>query len=161
MLRPKACLASAGLVCAVGVGVPMQAQASSKGLVQAIKAQDRVVANSPAYRQLQHFDANTPAQAKALIPKFAALESKIRHAASAVSAASTTTSTQQRAQSDWVTGARQEATGIGEFETGFKDLIAGRKATAKAEVTKGAENIKAGDVLSAKADKLLGLAPGD
>ncbi len=161
MLRVKTYLAAAGLVCAVGVGVPMDAQASSMSVAAAIKAQDKAIKRSPAYQQLRHFDAKTPAQAKALISKFAALETTVKHAATAVSGASATTSTQKQAQSEWVKGAREEATGIGQLETGVKDLVAGKNSTAKTEVAKAVKTIKAGDVLGAEADKLLGLPSSD
>ena len=151
------------LVCAAGCGVigTTEAVASGESVTAAIHAQDKAIKGSATYQDVQHFHASTVAQAKALIPKFAQLKSTLEHGASVVSGASATGSAQEQGQKDWVDGVREVAAGVGSFETGIKDLVAGNKTAAKTAVVKAEKLIKAGNLLSGKGDKLLGLPTRD
>jgi hypothetical protein len=151
------------LACAVAGGVigTTEAAASGMSVTAAIQAQDKAIKDSSTYQDVQHFHATTTAQAKALIPKFAQLKTTLEHGASVVAGASTTSSTQKQGQKDWVDGVREVAGGVGAFETGIKDLVAGNKDSAKAAVLKAEKLIKAGNLLSGKGDKLLGLPTKD
>ena len=162
MPQLKSRVISLGLSVAVVAGVTGGvAQARSTNVVSAIKTQDKLIRRSPAYKDLQHFDVKTKGQAKTLLKSFPALEREADHAATVVAAASTDSVRQRRGQRDWVAGMREGARGIGQFDTAIKDVLAGRKATAKREAIKAEKTIKAGNALGSKGDKLLGLPTSD
>jgi hypothetical protein len=149
-------LAAGVTLAATGLGAAT-AQASPSNVVTTVKAQEQIIRSSPAYRQLQNLKITTKAQAKVAIPTFAALDAKLKTAASAVSAASTTTPQQKQGQTDWVKGVRDLATGISDIEIGLKDAVANQIPAGKKEILKAAGPLKRAAVLSHNADVLLGL----
>jgi len=142
--------------CVVAGGAAGAAQAATS-VTAAIKAQDKAVKNSAAFKSLKHVSAGTPAQAKALIPKYKALQVKLDHAATVVSKASATGAKQKQGQKDWVDGVRELAQGIGMLDAALADAVKGNKAAAKSALTKAQKELVAGNNLGAKGDKLLGL----
>jgi hypothetical protein len=162
MSHVKSRVVSLGLSVAVAAAATGGvAQANSTNVVTAIKSQDKVIKRSPAYKELQHFDVKTKTQARTLLKSFSALQREADHAASVVAAASTSSARQKSGQRDWVNGMREGARGIGQFETGIKDLLAGKKTDAKQEVVRAEKTLKAGNALGSKGDKLLGLPTRD
>jgi hypothetical protein len=161
MTQLKSRVVSLGLAAVVAMGATGVAQAASTNVVTAIKTQDRVIKRSPAYKDLQHIDVKTKAQARMLLKSFSTLRREADHAASVVAAASTSGARQKQGQRDWVNGAREFASGLGEFLTGFNDLRAGKTADAKRELLKADKTLKAGNALGSKGDKLLGLPTRD
>jgi len=158
----KSRVVSLSLAAAIAAGASSGvAQAKSANVVTVIKAQDRLIKRSPAYKDLQHFNVNTKTPAKKLVKSFSALKRETDHAATVVAAASTSSARQKRGQRDWVAGMREGARGIGQFDTAIKDLMAGKKAMAKREATKAEKTLKAGNALGSKGDKLLGLPTRD
>lgn len=147
--------------CLLAGGAAGAAQAATPSVTAAIKAQDKVVKNSAAFKGLKHVKIGTPAQAKALIPKYKALQLELQHAATVVAAASAKGSTQKQGQADWVGGVREVARGIGLFDTALKDAVNGKAAAAKAELVKAQKALAAGNALGTKGDKLLGLPSSD
>jgi hypothetical protein len=152
---------SIGLAVAVAASASGVAQATSTNVVTAIKAQDRVIKRSPAYKDLQRVDVKTKAQARTLLRSFSALRREADQAATVVAAASTSNARQKQGQRDWVHGAREFANGLGEFDAGFRDLAAGKTADAKRELLKAERTLKAGNALGSRGDKLLGLPTSD
>lgn len=158
----KSRVVSLGVSVAVIAGITGGvAQAKSTNVVTAIKSQDKLIKRSPAYKELQHFDVKTKTQARTLLKSFSALQREADHAASVVAAASTSSARQKSGRRDWVNGMREGARGIGQFDTGIKDLLAGKKTDAKREVVKAEKTLKAGNALGSKGDKLLGLPTRD
>lgn len=144
------------VVCAAGV-----AQASATTVVSAVKAQDKIVKDSAAYKSLKHVTANTPAAAHKLIAEFKVLQSKVEHAATVVSRASASGAKQEQGQKDWVTGVRDLARGIGQFDTGLQDVIDHKTAAGKAELTKATHTLATANTVGDKGKKLLGIPAGD
>lgn len=142
-------------------GMAGAAQAATTSGTTAIKAQDKAVIDSAVFKSLKHVKLNTPAQAKAAIPKYKALQLKLEHAAAVVSQASTKGSKQKQGQKDWVGGVREVAHGIGLLDTALQDAVNGKAAAAKAELVKAEKALNAGDALGVKGDMLLGLSSGD
>jgi len=161
MSHLKSRVVSLGVSVAVAAGASGIAQAKTTNVVQAIKTQDKVIKHSHAYKELQHFDATTKTQARTLLKSFSALRRKADHAATVVAAASTSSAQQKQGQRDWVDGVREVARGIGQFDTGIRDLIAGNKAAAKRELRKAERTVKAGNAIGTKGDRLLHLPTSD
>lgn len=147
--------------CLLAGGMAGAAQAATPSVTAAIKAQDKAVKNSAVFRSLKHIKITTPAQAKVAIPKYKALQLKLEHAATVVSAASAKGATQKQGQKDWVEGVREVAHGIGLLDTALTDAVDGKDAAAKAEAIKAQKALNAGDVVGTEGDKLLGLSPSD
>jgi hypothetical protein len=143
------------------LGAAGAAQASATPVVAAVKSQDRIVKNSAAYKSLKHVTANTPAEARKLIAEFKALQSKVEHAATVVSQASASGATQKQGQKDWVTGVRDLARGIGQFDTGLQDVIDHKTATGKAELKKATRTLATANTVGDRGDKLLGIPASD
>ena len=137
------------------------AQASGTTVIAAVKAQDKVVKSSAAYRGLKHIKANTPAEARKLVTEFKALQGKVEHAATAVSRASASGPRQKQGQEDWVQGVRELARGLGQLDTGLQDVVNGKTAAAKAALTKAERTLSAANARGSKGDKLLGLPTND
>lgn len=150
-------------LCAAGtLAVPTAAYAGTTSVAAAIKAQDKIVKDNPAYKAVQDFQADGKAQDRALIAKLAKVEGSLTHAVTVVSGASPTSSAQKQGQQDWVAGTRRDISGVSDLKTGFSDLLVGKsKATIKAELTKGVKALKAGNLEEAKGDNLLGLPTTD
>jgi len=142
-------------------GMAGAAQAATPSVTTAIKAQDKAVKHSAAFRSLKHIKITTPAQAKAAIPKYRALALKLEHAANVVAGASAKGATQKQGQKDWVEGVREVAHGIGLLDTALTDAVHGKGSAAKAELVKAEKALNAGDAIGTKGDKLLGLSPSD
>ena len=137
------------------------AQASAMTVTVAIKTQDKVIKNAAAYKSLTHLNANTPAEARKLIVEFKALREHVAHAATVVAGASANGTKEKQGQKDWVTGARDLASGIGMLDTGLQDVVKGNAAAAKAVLRKAQLTLSRADAVAAKADKLLGLPTSD
>jgi len=138
------------IVCAAGA-----AQASAMTVTAAVKAQDRIVKNSAAYRSLTHFSANTPAAARRLVTEFKALQLRVEHAATVVSRASAIGARQKLGQRDWVDGVRDLARGIGQFDVALEDIIHGRNAAGKSELLRAKRTLAVANALGTKGKRLL------
>lgn len=147
--------------CVLVGGAAGAAQAATPSVTTAIKGQDKAVKDSAVFKSLKNVKVNTPAQAKALIPKYKALQLKLEHAATVVSHASATGPNQKTGQTDWVGGVRELARGIGLVDTALKDAVDGNKTAAMAELVKAQKALTAGNALGTKGDKLLGLSTND
>jgi hypothetical protein len=157
----KRCAVSAITACVLAGGGAGVAQAATPNVTTAIKAQDKAVKNSAVFKSLKHVKVSTPAQAKALIPKYKALQLKLDHAATVVSKAAATGAQQKQGQKDWVGGVRDLAQGIGFLDVALKDAIDGNGSAAKTELAKAQKALSAGDALGTKGDELLGLPTDD
>ena len=127
----------------------------------AIKAQDHAVKQSPAFKRLKHFKANTPAQAMNLIPDFRALDKKLDLAATVVSKATASTAKEKVGQRDWVAGVRGLVRGISQLVVGLKDVEHGNKSAAKAEALIAQKTLNQANALGVKGDRALGLPTSD
>lgn len=161
MPQMKTRVVSVITACLLAGGAAGAAQAATPSVTTAIKAQDKAVKDSPVFQSLKHVKITTPAQAKALIPKYKALQLKLEHAATVVSRASANGSVQRQGQSDWVGGVRELSRGIGLFDTALTDAVNGKLAAARMELVKAEKALKAGDAMGTEGDKLLGLPTSD
>lgn len=148
-------IASAALIAAT-TGTAFAGQT----VVQAIKAQDRIISASPTYKSLKSFKIDSTTAAKNAIPKYLALQKLFDKAASSVASASATPS-QKTGQKDWVNGVRMGASGIGYLVTELNAVVRGDKTAAKTAATKAVKLLDAGNALGDKGDKLLGLPNND
>ena len=92
------------------------------------------------------------------MPKLQTLVNTLNHAASVVSQASATTSTQKEGQKDWVAGVRGTSTAVGQIITAVQDLARGDKADALVTIHKAEKTEAAAAKLGEKGDKLLGVS---
>jgi len=157
----KARAVSVIAVCLLAGATAGAAQAATPSVTTAIKAQDKAIKDSAVFKSLKHIKVNTPAQAKALIPKYQALQLKLQHAATVVSKASATGSEQRQGQKDWVGGVRELAHGVGLLDVALKDAVDGNKTAAKTELIKAEKALTAANALGTKGDRLLGLPTKD
>jgi hypothetical protein len=135
---------------------PVAAQAGGTTVEAALKAQQKVVFASPAFKFLQaHPNVNTPAQAKALISKSATIIRLMEQAATVVGNASASTPTQKQARHQIVTGLLGEANGFQTEENGLKELVTGHKAQAEEMIKKGQKALRAAGMLEQSGVKLL------
>ncbi len=146
---------------ALADGVPAGgAQAGAANVVQVIEAQDKIIKADPALAALANFEkVKTAAAARKLIPQIRSFVVKVEHAATVVSQASAT-SAQKLGQTDWVAGARDEATGERDFALGLTESLKGEQTAALATFAKVKAPVAAGDVLAQRARKLLKIPAG-
>ena len=97
-------IAGLGITAVLFVPAASAASASSLTVVQAIEAENKIIEANPEYTSLQHFKVKTVAEAKKAIPKIEGLKTALDDAATAVSQASATTSSQKAGQKDWGDG---------------------------------------------------------
>jgi dihydroxyacetone kinase-like predicted kinase len=154
-------LAAVGLSATAMLAGTAAAQAAATSVTTAIRSQDKAVRHNPAVKALAHFHANSPAQARKLIPEFEAASKAVNHAATVVSRASTSSAMQRAGQKDWVDGARELAHGFEQLTVALRDVERGDKTAAKREAVTAIKTIKAGDTLGTKGDRLLDLPSND
>jgi hypothetical protein len=154
-LKPiLAVLASLG-----GLAAASAAQAAPfANVVAAVKNQTRIIRTSPAEKGLGQVRLDTPAHARAALPVLTRLHGVIAYAAADVSHASTQSPVQRSARRKWVTGARDQADGIAQFELAARAVIAGSQARARPHLLKGLKLLVHGAVATNQADSLLDLA---
>jgi hypothetical protein len=136
------------------------ALAGNQTVIQAIKAQDKVIDASSTYKSVKSFKIDSVTAAKKAIPKYEALQKLLANAATSVAGASATAG-QKTGQKDWVSGVRTLSTGIGYLVTELNDAVHNNNAAAKTAARKAEKLIIAGNTIGAKGDKLLGLSTSD
>ncbi len=146
-------------VCAGCAAGP--AAASATTVVAAVKTQDKIVKRSAAYNGLKHLTVDTPAQARRMIVEFKALQRTVGHAATVVSRASATGARQQRGKKDWVTGVRDLGRGIGQLDTGLRDIVDHRTTAGKAMVKRSARTLAVATAIVTKGKRLLRIPAGE
>jgi hypothetical protein len=149
-------IAGAFVVLATGA-----AQAGATTVTAAVKAQDRIVKNSVAYRSLKHFSANTPAAARRLVTEFKALQLRVEHAANVVSRASASGVRQKLGQREWVDGVRDLARGIGQLDVALEDIIHGRNATGRSELLRAKRTLAVANAVGTRGKRLLRIPAND
>jgi len=137
------------------------AQASAMTVTAAVKAQDRIVKDSAAYRSLKHISANTPAEARRLVTAFRALQRKVEHAATVVSRASAVGTRQKLGQRDWVEGVRDLARGIGQLDVALEDIIHGRNAAGRSELLRAKRTLAIANAVGTRGKRLLRIPAND
>ena len=152
-------IAALAPVIALGAGLagPVSAQASATNVRTAVQRQTREVTNSPAARRLRAATASNASQARKLVGPLEAYERRLHRAATDVSHASTSSSTQRTARTDWVSGIRDDARAFGQLATAFRDLERGDKTGARREVANAKRTALAADKLVLRADSKLKL----
>lgn len=157
-------LALPAAIVALGA-LPAAAQASNASIKKEIKAQDKAVLHSSAYKkvekELKKKSPATRAELNKLAKECKALKGKIDSAASAVASESASTAKGKTGQKDWVDGVRDIAKGFGDVVTAIKDDENGDKAAAKRELRDFLDEADKGGKLTDKADTDLGLPQGD
>jgi hypothetical protein len=145
------------------------APASTLPVIQAIRAQDKIVRHSSEYKSLQHIKASiSVAQAKAAIPKLNSLEvllsaSSSRSRSRSLDRAAATVSrapasnAQRTGRSDWVKGTRLLADWVGGVAAALRDVVDGDKESVKAALRKAQRELSAANTIGEKGDRLLGL----
>ena len=147
-------LASLGTIGAVSA-----AQASPfADVAAAVKNQTHIIETSPAEKGLAKARLDTPAHARAALPVLVRLHGVIAYAAADVSHASTQSPVQRSARRKWVTGAREQADGIAQFELAAHAVIAGHQTRARPHLLRGLKLLIRGSVATNQADSLLDLA---
>jgi hypothetical protein len=153
---------SATTALALVAAMASVAHASQPNVTVAIKAQDKVINQSPGSADLNHLKKlSTRAQAKKLVVDLTKLEKTAAHAITVVARSSTTSAQQQQGKADWLKGSREQDRGIRQLTVALKDVLAGNKTAAKAQSQKALKTLLAGTELGIKGDKLLGLPADD
>ena len=129
---------SATAVTAAFVTAAAGAQASTS-VQAAIKRQDKSIAQSAAAKKIITAGQVSKSQISAVIKEFDGLAAKLDRAAGVVAKASAATAQDKTGQTDWVTGARDEAKGLAQFVVAFKAIEHGQKAAAEAQQKAAAE----------------------
>ena len=152
---------SLGVAIALAGGITGTAQADQPNVVTAIKAQDKIMKQSPALKKINNLNGTSKAQARKLVADLGKLEKLSEHAVSVVAKASTSDAKQRQGKQDWLKGTREQNRGLLQLRTALKSAIAGNKTAFKGEYTKALKTLISGAQLSAKGDKLLGLPTND
>ena len=144
-----------GLVAMGAAAAP--AMAASDPVLAAIQQQSKALSSSSAQKGVANVGkVKTPAQARADVPRFKVLVTKLEHAAVVVSRAKATTSQQREARVDWVRGDRDLAKSYRQLEAALTDIANGNQAAAKTAADQAKKPAIAGLKLELKAAKLLG-----
>ena len=142
-----------------GLGAASAARAAPlANVVAAVKNQTRIIRTSPAEKGLATARLDTPAHARAALPVLARLHGVIAYAAADVSHSTTQSPVQRSARRKWVTGAREQAGGIAQFELAAHAVIAGSQTRARPHLLRGLKLLIHGSVATNQADSLLDLA---
>jgi uncharacterized protein (UPF0210 family) len=156
-MSPRRTLAGAMAVVAMFALLGGVAAARGLTVTQAVRAQDKLVRDSPGYKTLQDFRTITTAtQAEQAIPGLNALEKLLAHAANTIANASAGAS-QKTGQKDCVSGVRLFNNAVGMFVIALTDSAQGKSSAAKTEATKAFKLIRSGNMIGIKGEKLLHL----
>lgn len=154
-IRTRAALAAGVAAAALGAAT-VPASAASNVIIE-VQIQAHIFQKDPAVKALNHFHPSNKAQLKAAIPKYRKLETRFRAAATAVAHSSVANPTQRKGRTRWVTGAREFAAGLHQFDHSLQLLFKGKDSSAHAQLSAADKKLTGATKLIAKADHTLGL----
>ena len=156
-LRTRATLTAGVAAAALGAAALPATASASNNVINEVQIQARIFEKNPAVKALHNFHPRTRAQLKAAIPKYRTLEKVFRTAATAVSHSSAANPTQKKGRTQWVTGTREFATGLHQFDHSLQLLFKGQNSSATRQLTAADKKLKGGTKLIATANHTLGL----
>jgi hypothetical protein len=145
-----------GLAALIGGAVAAPAVAATNVVIE-VQIQARIFRKDPDTKGLNHVHPRTRRQVKALIPRYRRLEKRFRTAATAVSRARATTSSQRLGRRQWVRGARTFANGLHELDAGLMHILHHKPSQANRTISAADRRLQNGDKLIAAGNHTLGL----